>query len=68
MSCDCCVKWQKKQKQTLADPELLVNDNEVPSDVSPREGEIVNAESKSEYCTIALLTIICLRCINTPEQ
>ena len=38
---------EEQQEQPLSDPELLVED-EVPPDVTPNEGEEVNAESKPD--------------------
>ena len=45
---------EEEQVQAISKPELLV-DNNVPPDITPKDGEQANAESKSEYCMIALL-------------
>ena len=56
-----------EKEQILSNPELLF-DNEVPPDVTLKQGEKLNVEFNPEYCTIAPLTIVCVQFINTPEQ
>ena len=56
---------EEELEQPLSNPQLLVDN--IPPDVTQKDGIKVNAESKLEYCTITSLAIVRVWCISAPE-